>query len=210
MNFKLNLGTTHAGAPYEIDLFKDNIHTIFLTGETGSGKSVLLKHIYQQLTHNYTPKQFQFVLLDMTRVSFSKWDENYLYFPRITNSEEALSALSFISNYPPLDEALVILIEECDMMCIDPNTFEACWQKIHDPANNLYVIFSTSSPRKDVFTQTIKNATDMVIACKVSTVRDSNYVVASEKAFFLHTGMKVVFFPKTSKTVILLPFADPL
>lgn len=180
-NLKLNLGRTVEKKDINIDLGKDHVHTIFLTGSTGTGKSILHNYLYKQLMEQNELRKLKFVFMDMTRVDFTGWKGPSIYWPIIVDPKKALDYLVEISENPPVNQITVIHIEECDMMALDPVKFETAWQKIHE-AKNIYVVFSTSRPAQDVFTKMIKEHTDMIISCQLSSKEDSDTVLGSPGA----------------------------
>ncbi|MCX6733037.1 MAG: DNA translocase FtsK [Candidatus Roizmanbacteria bacterium] len=208
MNLKLNFGKTTEGKNVEFDLKKDNIHTIFLTGETGTGKSILHYHLYKQLAQHNKYTELGFVFMDMIRVEFGKWKGPYLHVPVIFEPKEALECLVAISENPPKDKVIIIHIEECDMMAqTDTGMFEKAWKKIQE-SKNIYIIFSTSRPSPDVFTSALKKHTDMVISYHVPSEADSirimdkpgaeKLAVPGEKIVSVH-GKQVQVGPVTDK-----------
>lgn len=177
MNLKLNFGKTKEGKNVEFDLKGDNIHTIFLTGETGTGKSILHYHLYKQLAQHNKYTELGFVFMDMIRVEFGKWKGPYLHTPVIFEPKEALDYLVKISDNPPRDKTIIIHIEECDMMMqTEPGKIEKAWKKIQE-SKNIYIIFSTSRPSSDVFTPALKKHTDMVISYHVPSEDDSIRII---------------------------------
>ena len=176
MNLNLYFGKTKDGKRFEIDLIKKNLHTIFLTGSTGSGKSILHYHLYKQLILNNYPSELGFVFMDMTRVDFTGWKGPYLHRPVIVKPKEAIDYLEKISEDPPKNKTVFIHIEEMDMMNYDPEKVERAWKKIHNSKENIYIVFSTSRPGKDVFTSKIKENTGMVIACITASKTDSETI----------------------------------
>ena len=177
MNLKLNFGKTKDDKNVEFDLKGDNIHTIFLTGETGTGKSILHYHLYKQLAQHNKYTELGFVFMDMSRVEFGKWKGPYLHAPVIFEPKEAVDYLVAISENPPKDKTIIIHIEECDMMAqTDPEKIEKAWKKIQE-SKNIYIIFSTSRPSSDIFTPALKKHTDMVISYHVPSEADSIRIV---------------------------------
>ncbi|MCA9344500.1 hypothetical protein KC946_01565, partial [Candidatus Saccharibacteria bacterium] len=79
------------------DYFTFNVdNTMFLTGQTGSGKSVLQDKLIEDLLKAHTPESLQFVILDMTAVDFPQFREkNKQYVKKLVeiDSKEGLNVL---------------------------------------------------------------------------------------------------------------------
>ena len=94
MNLKLNFGKDKNNKDILIDLQKEHLHTIFMAGATGTGKSILHYYLYNQLMKNNTSDELGFIFMDMTQVDFNTWNKSYLYLPVITDQDYALNALN--------------------------------------------------------------------------------------------------------------------
>lgn len=207
VNLNLNFGKDIKGKEIYIDLQKENIHTIFLTGSTGTGKGILHFFLYKQLIENNSPSELGFVFMDMIRVEFVGWKTPFLHMPVIVNTEEALKALEKLGDYKG-EKKIFVHIEECDMAVQFPGSFEEAWEKIHKN-KNIYIIFSTSRPSSDVFTKSIKKNSDMIIACNLSTAIDSKLVTGrSLVEKFKMPGEKVIIFK--GKEILMAPFAEEI
>ena len=69
--------------------------SIIITGETGSGKSILLDQILLQLINRYTSLEMEIIPIDTTGVELNYYAEsNYSNYRSITKNEEAIVALS--------------------------------------------------------------------------------------------------------------------
>lgn len=216
MNFNVFTGNDLKGKKYYLDLKKENLHTIFLTGTTGSGKSIFHYSIYKQLMEQNTPDELGFVFMDMTQVDFAKWYSPYLYLPIIFWTEQALNALELLAKESELraqgksdnKRAIVIHIEECDMMALDSHRFEQAWLKIaeYKDKNNIYIVFSTSRPSADVFTEIIRKNTDLKVVFNLFTERDSRSILGKSLAEKLEVGQKVLVYK--NEQIIINPFTN--
>lgn len=202
VNLNLYFGKDLEGKDVYIDLEKENIHSIFLTGSTGTGKSILHYYLYKQLVENNSPKDFGFVFMDMIRVEFAGWDSPFLHLPVINKPEEAIKVLEKLSGYKG-DKKIFVHIEECDMAVQYPGSFEEAWEKIHKN-KNIYIIFSTSRPSVDVFTQNIRKNTDMIIAYNLFSKRDSKYVIGKSLVEKFKVYEKIICYK--DKEILLKPF----
>ena len=205
MNLKINAGKDIKSKDIFIDLQKENLHTIILTGSTGSGKSIFHYSMYKQLMEQNSPDDLGFVFMDMTQVDFTRWHSPYLYLPITVWTEQALNELELLANESELrahgksdsKRAIVIHIEECDMVALEPIRFENAWLKIAEnkDKSNIYLVFSTSRPSPDVFTKTILKNTDLKVVFNLSSIEDSMHVMGESLAEnFTLPGEKVIVY----------------
>jgi len=213
---KIYTGKDLKGKDFYLDLEKENLHTIFLTGTTGSGKSIFHYSMYKQLMEQNTPDELGFVFMDMTQVDFAGWFSQYLYLPVILWTEQALNALELLAKESELraqgksdnKRTIVIHIEECDMMALDSHRFEQAWLSIekHKDKNNMYIVFSTSRPSTDVFTEIIRKNTDLKVVFNLSTERDSVTILGKSLAEKLEPWKKVLAY--NDNEIIINSFTD--
>lgn len=208
MNLNLNFGKDKEGKDIFIDLQKENLHTTFMTGTTGSGKSILYFWLCKQLMELNTPNELRFVFMDMTRVDFVPWKTPFLFMPTIVNPDLALDELEKLSVMNFTNQALVICIEECDMAAYNPVRFENAWGNLHKNNSNVYAFFSTSRPSsRDVFTPVVQNNTAMRIVFNLSTTIDSMTVLGKSMAeSFRERGEKVISYK--DQEILSGPFSE--
>ena len=215
MKAKINVGRDLNGKDIVIDLQEEKLHTIILAGETGSGKSVFHENLYKQLMAQNSSEELGFVFFDMTRVDFTDWNSPYLYMPVIFDSEKALTAFEKLgeesilraNNKTSARRTIFIHIEECDMICLNKKRFEKAWLNIakNKEKNNMYLVFSTSALRTDVFTKIILENTDLKVICKVTSKEDSLFILGKSLAEkFKEPGEKVLVY--NNREVLSLPF----
>lgn len=90
---KLVLGQKEFGEPLTIDVNKNT--SIIITGETGSGKSILLDQILLELMCEYTSLEMEFILIDTSGVELNYYeDTNYPVFKAINDMDKSVVALS--------------------------------------------------------------------------------------------------------------------
>lgn len=211
------MGKDQSGCEIYIDLEKENIHFILLTGTTGSGKSIFHNNLYYQLVKQNTPEEVGFVFLDMTRVDFTGWQSPYMLFPTLVQIEEALSTLEKlgeeserrVKGHSETKRAILIHIEECDMVAKSPGRFEKAILNIlkYKDKNNMFLIFSTSRPSEDVVTQLLLQFCDLKVVFQVANTQDSQYLLGNESAAKLTLpGEKILAF--YNKQIKSLPFTD--
>ena len=59
---------------YKIDL--NNISSVVITGETGAGKSVLIRQMLKQFDDNYTFEELSYVIIDTSGVELLEYKDN--------------------------------------------------------------------------------------------------------------------------------------
>ena len=163
-------------------------NTVFLTGQTGSGKSVLQDKLIDGLVKGHNPETLRFVLLDMTSVEFDDLRENHKEFIQeyvAIDSEKGLDVLEEMAKLSQdrISESVTkplifICIEECDMAFIEPPRFENALIKINANAKqaNMKLIFSTSRPAPDVISKQLMNSFDLIVAGQLASDADREYL----------------------------------
>jgi DNA segregation ATPase FtsK/SpoIIIE-like protein len=163
-------------------------NTMFLTGLTGSGKSVLQDKLIEGLIKGHTPESLQFVLLDMTSVDFEELREKHKEFIQkyvAVDSEEGIRVLEEMAllSQARIDESVTkpmifICIEECDMAFIEPPRFENALMKINANAKqaNMKLVFSTSRPAPDVISKQLLCSFDLIVAGQLASDADHEYL----------------------------------
>lgn len=161
---------------------------MFLTGQSGSGKSVLQDKLIDGLVKGHTPETLQFVLIDMTAVDFEDLRKKHNEFVQkyvAINSEEGLSVLEEMAKLSQvrIDDSVTkplifICIEECDMAFIDPPRFENAVMEINANAKqaNMKLIFSTSRPAPDVISKQLMDSFDLIVAGQLASDADHVYL----------------------------------
>lgn len=170
------------------DYFTFNVdNTIFLTGQTGSGKSVLQDRLFERMVAGHTPDSLQFILMDMTQCDFEGLQENHSEFIQkyMTDSSEGLDTLDEIAALS--DERIkdgvtkpmiFVSIEECDMAAIDPARFQASITKINANAKeaNIKLIFSTSRPSPDIIPKDLLKTFDLTVSGILASQFDHDHL----------------------------------
>lgn len=163
-------------------------NTMFLTGQTGSGKSVLQDKLINSLVLAQSSSDLQFVLLDMTSVDFTDLREkhnDYILKYVAVNPDEGLDTLDEMSKLSDerargsISKPLIfICIEECDMAVTDQERFDNAVMKINRNARkaNMKLIYSTSRPGSDAISKQLLNTFDLIVAGQLASDTDSKYL----------------------------------
>ena len=203
-NLKVSLGKIQDGQNFFVDFGKDNIGLTLLVGQTGSGKSVLHHHIYKQLVEQNSSYKIGFVFIDNTLVDFSQSDKNspYLYYP-VSRTEEALGILENLGDkiyeINNSEKHLFIHIEECDLFVISEARMEKVLKRLLAQKANfkVHIIFSTSRPSPDIFSDWLLDLADLKIICEMASPTD--YITVTGKDYSKdftegNVGEKIILF----------------
>ncbi len=209
------LGTDISGMPVIKDL-----HTfphMLICGRTGTGKTVLLKNIYESLSNKLTTKQCKFIIIDPKAYDFTEYSKNNnLLVPVITDPRYAFNIFKDILNliddrYEILRKNqmrnvieynkehndmpyLVIIIDEmADFIALNKETFENFIQTIAQKARSvgIHLIMATQRLNRDNFTDMIDKYMPVRICFK--TTKDNSELCLGE-----------------SGAELLLPYGDML
>lgn len=96
MNLQVNLGNSALGKDFRIDFLQENLQYTLVQGEVGSGKTIITKHIYNQLINQNTIEEIGFVFLDFTQVDYIGWESTYNFLNPTGSMEKALEYLELI------------------------------------------------------------------------------------------------------------------
>lgn len=187
MNTKVRLGKTKPYKCFVIDLEKDSVHNILLTGVTGSGKSTLCHSLLEQLIRQNSPEEVGFVIMDFKRVEYAEYKNSpYLLEPIIYDPDVGLKALEKLADlakarYRGLKKGnrlIVVIIEECDIVYEDPVLFEKCWIELnlHKEMSRITILFSSSRNSREVFSDKVVNHSDLRLI--LSTKETPDYSLA--------------------------------
>jgi hypothetical protein len=179
-------------------------NTMFLTGQTGSGKSVLQDKLIDGLVKGHTPESLQFVLLDMTSVDFDDLHTNHKEFVQKYVAIDSNEGLSVLEEMAKLSQARIddsvtkplifICIEECDMAFIEPPRFENALMKINANAKqaNMKLIFSTSRPAPDVISKQLMGSFDLIVAGQLASDVDHEYLGVPKSQNVEHYSFTII------------------
>jgi DNA segregation ATPase FtsK/SpoIIIE-like protein len=171
------------------DYFTFNVdNSMFLVGQTNTGKSYLQAKLIGGLVKAHTPETLQFVLLDMT--GYDYWDlrekhKDFIQTDISFKSEDALQALEELAKLSDTRKGksitkpqIFVCIEECDMAVLDQSRFDNAVSKINTNARqaNMKLVFSTSRPSTDVISKSLLRSFDLIAAGHLASKRDYKYL----------------------------------
>jgi hypothetical protein len=169
------------------DYFTFNVHnTAIMVGQTGSGKSELVKAYMRRLERAYTPDEMRYVLFDLKQVEFdTDWEhgakEEYLYTPIRYGVDEDmayLEELAILAETRAAEEKptplIFIAIEECDMAVAYKGRFKRAVMAINKNAKaaNMKLIYYTSSPQPNFTEPDFRDSFDLILCGLLATEFD--------------------------------------
>jgi DNA segregation ATPase FtsK/SpoIIIE-like protein len=176
------------------DYFTFNVHnSALLVGQTGTGKSELVRTYLRRLEQAFTPGQMRYVIYDLKQVEWLPHLANgktnpsgaklaYLYknvmygAPQNMDYLEDLAKLAEARSKEQKPEPFIfIYIEKCDMAFQYPNRFHDAIIKIIRTAKdaNMKLIFSTSRPSFNVIPPHFRNSFDLVLSGTLASETDA-------------------------------------
>lgn len=176
------------------DYFTFNVHnSALVVGQTGTGKSELVRSYIRRLEKAHTPDQMKYVIFDLKMVEFSVgYDdgakEEYLLHPVLPGelspdqTQDYLDELADLAEQRASQEQptplIFIYIEECDLAAQFPGRFHEAVKRINRVAEkaNVKLIFSTSRPSVDIITPDLLESFDLVLAGTLASETDEETV----------------------------------
>ena len=161
------------------DYFTFNIHnSALVVGQTGTGKTELVRQYIRRLEQAFTPDQVKYVIFDLKRVEFDSKHadgakQGYLYSPiRFGKPEDMdyLEELADLAEQRAKEEKpepmIFIYIEECDMVAQYPGRFHNAVIRINENAKqaNMKLMFSTSRPSPDIIPSDFRDSFDLILS----------------------------------------------
>lgn len=187
------LGTDVFGGLVIKDLY--TFPHMLIGGKTGTGKTVLLKNIYESLSYKLTTEQCKFIIIDTKTYDFKEYDINTnLLMPVITAPQDAFNVFKditeLISNrYKILHKNqarniteyknngmpyIVIIIDEmADFIALNKGLFEAFIQTIAQKARTVgvHLVMATQQLSRDNFTPILDESMPVRICFKTTQDR---------------------------------------
>lgn len=168
------------------DYFTFNVdNSIFIAGQTGSGKSYLVHKLIDRLQAALSPDEVRFVFFDLKQIEFNDTDKNYLYENVIIDPEEGLQKLDELANLSnermqskETKPQIFIYIEECDMAAVDQKRFDRAVIQINNNAKDasMKLIYSTSRPALDVVSKELLASFDLIMAGQLASGADAKHL----------------------------------
>lgn len=160
------------------DYFTFNVHnSIFLTGQTGSGKSHLVHQLIKQYEAAYKPGDMKYALFDLKqcefRIDLGTVKPEYLLFDVQTwPNEQLFSKLEELADLS-IERAtkqtkmpfIFVYVEEDDLALADQSRFDKAIISINKNAKaaNMKFIYSTSRPDKFSVSKELLKTFDLIL-----------------------------------------------
>lgn len=169
------------------DYFTFNIHnSALVAGQTGTGKTELVRQYIRRIEQAFTPEQMQYVVYDLKAVEFDpKWEggtkEEYLYTPVRTGKPEDMDYLEELAELAKSRSRadgptpfLFIYIEECDLAAQYPDRFHQAVMTINSLAAkaNIKLVFSTSRPSRGIIPADFRDSFDLILYGRLASTTD--------------------------------------
>ena len=169
------------------DYFTFNVHnSALVVGQTGTGKTELVRQYIRRLEQAFTPDQMKYVIFDLKQVEFDSKHadgakQEYLYSPiRFGKPEDMdyLEELADLAEQRAKEEKpepmIFIYIEECDLAVQYPERFHHAVMKINATAKqaNMKLIFSTSRPSPDIITPIFRDSFNLILSGTLASEAD--------------------------------------
>lgn len=229
------LGKDLAGKP-QVGNLADMLH-LLIAGTTGSGKSMFINTLILSLLYKYNPNNLKFLMIDPKRVELSLYNKlykKYLWYPVITEYNEASSVLKWAINEMErrykifaeeevrnIDEYknrelniskenlpyIIIIIDELnDLMMVAPKEVEDMICRLAQKARaaGIHLVVATQRPSVDVITGLIKANIPSRIAFAVSSQVDSRIILDDNGAEKLLGKGDMLYLPIMSTSPIRL------
>jgi S-DNA-T family DNA segregation ATPase FtsK/SpoIIIE len=213
------MGRDVAGIPVVADL-KQTPH-IFMSGATGSGKSVLINAMILSLLYRNSPKDLNLILIDPKRVEFAHYNDiSHLLCPIIYDVDKAVSALRWAlaemdrrfhvlqenasrnievynENQPneKLPHIVIFIDEFSDLMAQAGNEVEAAVVRLAQMSRavGIHMVMATSRPSVDVITGLIKANIPSRIGLATASDIDSQTIIDTVGAEKLLSSGDILF-----------------
>ncbi len=174
MNLIIPIGTNIKNGEIKLDF--SNHHFVFLTGVTGTGKSIFHGQIYRELCSQNSPDEIGFILMDMTRHDFN-WHKSKYVISWEGHPERAIEIIEKLSLEEPTDRHIFIHIEECDMFVQHRERTNKAIEELLKNRKDITIIYSTSSPSERTISPSLLTLVDVKVVFKTARQSDQDYIL---------------------------------
>jgi DNA segregation ATPase FtsK/SpoIIIE-like protein len=141
---------------------------LFVTGETGSGKSNLCYYLIEQVLKSDECLDYNLVLIDCKRVEFSSLREaDKMLQSRIydIDADDISCEKSWNKLLELINKGKIFMVvdEYSDLMHQNKDKFEELVKEIYKNKNGTALVVTASSPRRDIFTENLRS----VFMCRI-------------------------------------------
>jgi len=170
-------------------VFKDlvDIKSILMSGMTHSGKSVFINSFINTILLSKTAEEVKFIMIDPTITEFSAYNGiRHLQFPVVTDIDETLKVLTWCveeigrrkKEFKKKPYIVIVVDEFSDLVHIIDGSYSII-EKIARSGSEvgMYMLLSSSSRTKEVFTNTAREVLPVRIVGCVPTEEDSKNVI---------------------------------
>ena len=170
-------------------VFKDlvDIKSILMSGMTHSGKSVFINSFINTILLSKTAEEVKFIMIDLKQVELCPYDGiGHLQFPVVTDIDETLKVLTWCveemerrkKEFKKKPYIVIVVDEFSDLIHIIDGSYSII-EKIARSGSEvgMYMLLSSSSRTKEVFTNTAREVLPVRIAGCVPTEEDSKNVI---------------------------------
>lgn len=170
-------------------VFKDfvDIKNILMSGMTHSGKSVFINSFINTILLSKTAEEVKFIMIDLKQVELCPYDGiGHLQFPVVTDIDETLKVLTWCveemerrkKEFKKKPYIVIVVDEFSDLIHIIDGSYSII-EKIARSGSEvgMYMLLSSSSRTKEVFTNTAREVLPVRIAGCVPTEEDSKNVI---------------------------------
>lgn len=160
----LSLGMTDSGDILERDL--DSLRHLLITGNTGTGKSVLLKSVVKSIEN----KSYRLALIDTKGVDFANYTSSCLMMPVITDTDKAVHFLEHVEHCA--NKIIIVIDELSDLIAVSDDIQDILIKIAQNP--QVYLIMATR--KADVLSPEVIKIFDNRVVFNGNKIGDAHYM----------------------------------